>query len=506
MYEFKEFYRRQVERAGPTQAQLARVVERLEREEKGAGKMSKRKRVVSTVLAAALLTAALSIAALAASPTLRQSLESFLGSFAPYSREVEGVSATDQGIEIKVVSALTDEVDGTAYLEVTDKTGDRLGEDTVLRLNVSAMARHGLEPIAYDRESKTALYAVDLDTAINEIHMGRAENLELVCNSIYPGRVELPCEKREKLLDGTEYVWEQGTDIPKSLYTARTLQTRPMTEKEKEGYSSHYWDIPVPLPNQTPADLGSDYFSLSSLGFDENGSLHIQLALAEGVYLANAYGLDVDICPGYWLSDLRLSNGITCRCLLLEGGRYVDVTYVEITPDMVDRLPDATVTGVVYTEPPIEGTWELSFPYEVLPGKELTLDRPFCVEGVTLEGVRLTATRLQLTLTGDKKGVFFGGLPLHVYCRDGSVLKLDGFDQVPFYQNGAGELADEYALTYEQKAEGAGGWRRYGERDSWAYPRAVSPENVIGFSWGLFYVSLEPDTLGQARWLDKYPG
>lgn len=503
MYEFKESYRRQIERAGPTQAQLARVVERLEREEKGAGKMSKRKRVVSTVLAAALLTAALSIAALAASPTLRQSLEGFLGSFAPYSREVEGASATDQGIEIKVVSALTDEVDGTAYLEVTDKTGDRLGEDTVLRLNVSAIARHGLEPIAYDRESKTALYAVDLDTAINEIHMGRAENLELVCTAVHPGRVELPIEEVELSVNGTEYLWKRGTVIPRSLYTTKTLQTRLLTEEEREGHNSDSWEAPVLVPNQTPADLGSEYFSLSSLGFDENGSLHIQLALAEGVYLANSYGLDIGICPGLWLEELGQH---TCRRRALEGGRYVDVTYVEITRDMVDRLPNASVTGVVYTRPPIEGTWELSFPYEVLPGKELTLDRPFCVEGVTLEGVRLTATRLQLTLTGDKKGVFFGGLPLHVYCRDGSVLKLDGFDQVPFYQNEAGELADEYALTYEQKAEGAGGWRRCGERDSWAYPRAVSPEDVTGFSWGLFYVSLEPDTLGQARWLDEYPG
>ena len=80
MNEFNEAYRRQMEQAGPTQAQLAGVLERLEREERGAGNMSRRKRVLSTVLAAAVLTAALSIAALAASPTLRQSLESFLRS------------------------------------------------------------------------------------------------------------------------------------------------------------------------------------------------------------------------------------------------------------------------------------------------------------------------------------------------------------------------------------------------------------------------------------------
>ena len=51
MNEFNEAYRRQMEQAGPTQAQLAGVLERLEREEGGAGNMSRRKRVLSTVLA-----------------------------------------------------------------------------------------------------------------------------------------------------------------------------------------------------------------------------------------------------------------------------------------------------------------------------------------------------------------------------------------------------------------------------------------------------------------------
>ena len=49
MNEFNEAYRRQMEQAGPTQAQLAGVLERLEREERGAGNMSRRKRVLSTV-------------------------------------------------------------------------------------------------------------------------------------------------------------------------------------------------------------------------------------------------------------------------------------------------------------------------------------------------------------------------------------------------------------------------------------------------------------------------
>ena len=36
-------------------------------------------------------------------------------------------------------------------------------------------------------------------------------------------------------------------------------------------------------PEQTPAELGSPYMSLSSMGLDEDGGFHIQVALREDV-------------------------------------------------------------------------------------------------------------------------------------------------------------------------------------------------------------------------------
>lgn len=81
---------------------------------------------------AAVLTAAviaLAGTALAVSPSLRGLLENALGSFAPYAQEVNGVSVIDQGIEVRVVSAVADGETAVAYVTVTDLTGNRLDEN-----------------------------------------------------------------------------------------------------------------------------------------------------------------------------------------------------------------------------------------------------------------------------------------------------------------------------------------------------------------------------------------
>ena len=74
-----------------------------------AGRMTERenrRRPLRTGLMAAAICAALAVTAVAVSPPLRETLIQFLGSFEPYAQEVEGVSATDQGIELRVVRVL----------------------------------------------------------------------------------------------------------------------------------------------------------------------------------------------------------------------------------------------------------------------------------------------------------------------------------------------------------------------------------------------------------------
>ena len=94
-----------------------------------------------------------------------------------------------------------------------------------------------------------------------------------------------------------------------------------------------------------------------------------------------------------------------------------------------------------------------------------------------------------------------GGQQVHLFCKDGTILHLDNLDQVSLYQNEAGEVAEGYTLTYEQH-QGSDGWQYRGERRSWSYPQAVAPEDVAGFSWGLWYVPLDG---GEGAWLQALP-
>lgn len=313
--------------------------------------------------------------------------------------------------------------------------------------------------------------------------------------------MELPCEEIPLRVGEEDYIWKQGINIPKSLLSGETLKTQPLTEGEKKGIGSVEGQaVPVLLPGQTPADLGSPYVSLSSAGFDENGDYHIQLALAEGIYTTD-YGLSVDFFPGLWFETLGLDY-ISYRCTLLEGGRYFDVTFLDIGPGAWDVLPDATVTGAVYTQPPIEGEWTLSFPYVAQPAQEVTMGVPFAgLENVTLEKIQLTAMSLRLTFAKEADRRYMGGQPVHLFCRDGTILRLDNLDQVSLYENPAGEVADGYTLPHEQH-QGADGWQYCGVRHSWSYPQAVAPEDVVGFSWGLWYVPLDG---GECTWLRKLP-
>lgn len=78
---------------------------------------------LAAVLAAAAV--ALTTTALAAGPVIGGMLQKALGAFAPYAQTQEGI-VEKEGIQVKVLSALTDDLCAKVYLEVTDLTGDRL--------------------------------------------------------------------------------------------------------------------------------------------------------------------------------------------------------------------------------------------------------------------------------------------------------------------------------------------------------------------------------------------
>ena len=82
------------------------------------------------ILLAAMLAVLLTFSALAATvPALREALRNALGGFTEQSQPITGIAAEDNGIEVRPVAALTSSNLVRVWVEVQDKTGDRLSED-----------------------------------------------------------------------------------------------------------------------------------------------------------------------------------------------------------------------------------------------------------------------------------------------------------------------------------------------------------------------------------------
>ena len=135
------------------------------------------RRIVAVLAAVLILTGS----AVAISPALREQLGQKLGLFESYTTPIEGVSAVDQGIEVRLLSAMADEYTARIYLEVRDLTGKRPMENLeclwpdFLAPKEGAgvrMMTFGTRLLGYEEETKTAL--VELSTA-GEDYMGVKE-------------------------------------------------------------------------------------------------------------------------------------------------------------------------------------------------------------------------------------------------------------------------------------------------------------------------------------------
>ena len=291
----KEQYRKEMEQVKLNDEQMARLVEMM-----AAPPVQKVRHVGRTVLAAAVLAALLSAAALAVSPTLRQTLESLLGDFAPYSQAVEGVSVEDQGIRVSVVKAIADEAGGSVYLEFQDITGDRLTEGTVIP---------DMYPISYDPETHTLLAEYKWREYFGQINED--------------GSITIPIHK----IQGGEYF--EGIQLPQELLDADNVLN---TEIASEAYSHGSDDKRVVLaPEQTPRKLdGADNITLSSMGFDEDGLLHIQIKIADDFvkYISSEshyYFVDLSTLHPHlkdqYQEGIFALNGLDYQ---LRDGRYLD--------------------------------------------------------------------------------------------------------------------------------------------------------------------------------------
>lgn len=138
-----------------------------------------------TVLVAAAVCALCIVSALALSPTLRQMLEAVQGKYADYAKPVEA-SAVENGIEIRIISALADHTKIQVYAEARDLEGDRLSGDlnvigviqpeTFREGSGLSICTHEAHCVGYDPETGTAL----LEFATWGLIPGEDTRLELV--------------------------------------------------------------------------------------------------------------------------------------------------------------------------------------------------------------------------------------------------------------------------------------------------------------------------------------
>lgn len=115
---------------------------------------------------AAVLAALLTFSAFAAAiPAIRAALQNALGSFTEQSQPITGIAVEDNGIEVRPVAALSDNSITCVYVEIQDKTGDRLNGDYDVQIEIDhplddAPVHLGTisDRVGYDAQTHTALY------------------------------------------------------------------------------------------------------------------------------------------------------------------------------------------------------------------------------------------------------------------------------------------------------------------------------------------------------------
>lgn len=361
---------------------------------------ARRRWTAGRIAFAAVLAALLTFSTFAAAiPALRAALQNALGSFTEQSQPITGIVVEDNGIEVRPVAALSSSNLVRVWVEVQDKTGDRLSDDMLINgwidhkqdENVPAVNgwRGGAHVVYYDENSRTALIEID------EIGRPIADGTEVnVSFSSFQ-----PAERAEETVD-----------FPREMLSVTGLKN--MTEDM--GVPLFAEHVPL-IPEQTPCELeGTDYARLSSVGFGEDGKLHIQTAfLGE----ANHSGSSIH-CR---VTDARDPNQY------YGGGRYFqynDQWYFDdvfdVTPDDLPHLTFSDLNGSYLLHAPVEGNWSCTITVET--ADEVVYHPNVQVGGALVEEIRVS--EIGISARSSSKGTRLGYRPTYAITKDGEKLYL----------------------------------------------------------------------------------
>lgn len=424
-------------------------------------------------MAAVMAAAAIALTGTAlAVGTNWDALMEHMGLFAPYVQTVDGVSATDQGLKVSVVAALSDESGTRAYVAVTDLTGDRLGENLVYN------GRLGSSCISYDQSTRTALLEMPMMTNRDFNEDG---SLTLTFASFQPGFRELT-----------------GIPFPAEALSTAARRSRLFTDGELTKKTVNWGtEARALLPDQNPVKLeGTDLIWISSSGFDENGVFHILYEMAEGVQCA------ADPTPFMEFDD-RETISYRINQLAWEGGRYLDVSFPDsdvFTRESVPRLKPGDMGIALYTGESIEGSWELTFFPENLPQRSAAMSET--LSGMSMTGVDLTAISLRLELTS--RGGTPANYPVSVYLADGTRIDIEDWGQISDLDERMTRIVKDGRVYYGTVVTPPGKERHFAV--TWYLPVPIDPEQVTGFSLGYRMYALQDGAAVPTGWLTALPG
>lgn len=416
-------YRCEMGQLSPRPEALERLYDMVE----GGTEMKQTKRLnrrAAAILVCAVLT--ITAAAAAAIPSVWEGLLEQLGLFAPYAQTIDGAVCRDQGLEVQVLSALSDDLEARVYLSVRDVEGDRLNEYLTLcgQLKADAIPKaweedgpwvkvttapaRSFKLLSYDPETKTALFSTSVRYAEEE-----------------PGR-----GARLSLTGMTTREMEVYAGVSCAGVTGRTLDSRPMGESDEIVFRPSDVDnlsdidaaVPVPrvvlAPEQNPMPLeGTEDMWVSSMGFAGDGLFHVRLGLADGIVPSGA-----NDTRGSFLSDLASVDPdrkwYAFHAVLLPDG--LDILFPLVKTEDLEELKnlEARFYGH-YTRPgtALEGSWNAEFQLEYHPSTALDWTGELAGQQVQ----QVTVSPLSVTMASCGQGGF-SGVPLQAVMKDGSTV------------------------------------------------------------------------------------
>lgn len=463
---FRDEYRKDIEAVGPTEEQLARLMAALAEQEERPVKTVKL--TFKTVLLAAALCAAMAVTVLAVSPGLRESLGELLSGFEPYVQTVDGTTAVADDIEIKVVSAMSDQSSAHIYFEVRDLKGERVSGTSRIGVDVPEIDGESCSraidngySLVYDPESNAAIldfgvqwYGANIKNATMKVQF-----FNLISS-----------------IETLDIPFPQDIVLTDQILESETLEDGRVVLK----------------PGQTSRTLETEDFALSSFGFGADDRIH---------FLYQIY--DKDFNPeesSFWCNvgskgdraavergetnvmnreNRYLHDRPKSRLFQENGVLYYDVCYNAGIKDFEDVLIDTRIVGRFCTGEKTEGPWELEVSLDNAPARTVNMDDQLLFNGE--KGKSLSLTPLSATLTTTKsQGIKSLSYPMALYFSDGTIIS-------DIYAGGKGSTESELRSC------------------TWVFDEPIVPEDVVGVAIGKWYIPIEGNTAQPGRWLSELP-